>query len=583
MSSLSNNEKGITIYFVMFSFLLAVVLIVSNILHKRPSLAALIPEAGMILLIGMLSGTLVMLVLRPQMNDDSAIEKILSFSPEVFFMALLPPIIFNSGYHLRSEIFLRHFKPICLFACLGTLISTIVIGLVLKTVVALNLTGDFKLTWAELFTFGALLSATDPVSTLAIFQSKKVDPHLFYLVFGESVINDAVGLALFNSFSKFIQPKNGVDQVAAGVLNLFLEFTVDFLGSSILGCLAGLLAAGLLKLNDIRQSPLQELSLYVLIIYVPYLFADILELSGIVTILFTGIAAQRYCIPNLSLATQNNADILFRLAAHIAETSIFLEMGLSAYSTFALGGYFQWHFFLWAILACLLGRAVNVYPITFFFNKFLASQSSIRKKSHNGKDEMNNELSLIDEGDKEQFNGSDFKIDEQSIHMGHGAIKIEWKTAHMLWYSGLRGAVAYACVRSFPNTFNHRTELVAVTMAIILLTVFLFGSTTECFLYLLKIPTNVDEDTYMACSQNVQTISSSFQKFEESYIQRLVIRDFYPVNTSIRLNLASSEELQSKYQHQNAVSHGEFSLTNQQEYKRKESLYDYGFHEPNND
>jgi solute carrier family 9 (sodium/hydrogen exchanger), member 8 len=340
MSNTSSSEKGISIYFVMFSFLLALVLIISNMVHKRPSLAARIPEAGMILLVGIISGTLVMLLLKPQMNDDSAIENLLSFSPEVFFMALLPPIIFNSGYHLHGEIFLRHFKPICLFACLGTLISTIVIGLVLKTVVALNMTGDFYLTWAELFTFGALLSATDPVSTLAVFQSKRVDPHLFYLVFGESVINDAVGLALFNAFSKFIKQNNGVDQVAAGVLTLFFEFTVDFIGSSVLGFLAGLLAAGLFKLNDIRQSPLLELSLYVLIMYVPYLIADILELSGIVTILFTGVAAQRYCVPNLSLATQNNADILFRLAAHMAETTIFLEMGLSAYSTFALGGNF---------------------------------------------------------------------------------------------------------------------------------------------------------------------------------------------------------------------------------------------------
>lgn len=51
----------------------------------------------------------------------------------------------------------------------------------------------FSKAFTELLTFGALISATDPVSTLAVFQEKRVDPHLFYLVFGESVLNDAVG------------------------------------------------------------------------------------------------------------------------------------------------------------------------------------------------------------------------------------------------------------------------------------------------------------------------------------------------------------------------------------------------------
>ena len=54
----------------------------------------------------------------------------------------------------------------------------------------------FEASYLELLAFGALISATDPVSTLAVFDAKKVDPHLFYLVFGESVINDAVGLVL---------------------------------------------------------------------------------------------------------------------------------------------------------------------------------------------------------------------------------------------------------------------------------------------------------------------------------------------------------------------------------------------------
>ena len=48
----------------------------------------------------------------------------------------------------------------------------------------------------------ALISATDPVSVLAVFAELRVEAALFYLVFGESVVGDAVAIVLFETFSK---------------------------------------------------------------------------------------------------------------------------------------------------------------------------------------------------------------------------------------------------------------------------------------------------------------------------------------------------------------------------------------------
>lgn len=150
----------------------------------------------MVILVGMLAGLLIALVVDDEnaaQNDavaDDAAQSMLSFSSTVFFVVLLPPIIFNSGYHLRRDLFFRYITPICLYACLGTAVCTFVVASLLYAVAPLF---NFQPTFLELAAFGALISATDPVSTLAVFQSKKVDPHLFYLVFGESVINDAVG------------------------------------------------------------------------------------------------------------------------------------------------------------------------------------------------------------------------------------------------------------------------------------------------------------------------------------------------------------------------------------------------------
>lgn len=81
-------------------------------LHDRPAIASVLPEAGMTLLVGMIAGFFVNLYADteeadPNTDDGDVVdiavaESLLSFSPEVFFVALLPPIIFNSGYHLRS-------------------------------------------------------------------------------------------------------------------------------------------------------------------------------------------------------------------------------------------------------------------------------------------------------------------------------------------------------------------------------------------------------------------------------------------------------------------------------------------------
>ena len=54
----------------------------------------------------------------------------------------------------------------------------------------------YKLDRVESFAFGSMISAVDPVATLAIFNALDVDPILYMLVFGESILNDAVAIVL---------------------------------------------------------------------------------------------------------------------------------------------------------------------------------------------------------------------------------------------------------------------------------------------------------------------------------------------------------------------------------------------------
>jgi sodium/hydrogen exchanger 8 len=549
-----NSTEGISAYFVLFSTLLAVVLVLSKLLHDRPRLASVLPEAGLILIVGVVAGSFVHLFVveepgPPMQQDDhageydnsSVAQSLLSFSPKVFFIALLPPIIFNSGYHLRRELFFRHIVPIVIFAVVGTITSALCVAGILELVVSLGLTRGFEPRLAELLTFGALISATDTVSTLSVFQAKRVDPHLFYLVFGESVLNDAVGLVLFKVFASFVEPHNGAIKVIASFGKFILSFSWNAIGSPVLGLFCGVAAAYIFKHIDMRNQKLLELSLYVLIMYVPFLLAELIYLSGIVTILFTGMAARSFVVPNLSVVTADTAESLFRLASHLAETSIFLELGLSMFGLLSRNN-LQWRFLLWSLLACLVARALNVYPLSWCYNYQL--QRKHRKQAMNeetgrNKASVSREAPVVDLGvvdlshslaeSDHYYTTQGFverrDTDDQSSVTPRVKrdLKISPQVSHMLWFAGLRGAMSYACSRSFPNSFGHRQDFTIATCWIVLFTVFFLGGTTEMALKCLKVEVNVDEAVYMEKWHLQRQQDGLILSFEE-FVNRHAVR-----------------------------------------------------------
>ena len=138
----------------------------------------------------------------------------------------------------------------------GTLASALTIGFSLYGLSAWGALKPYDLELSECLTFGALISATDPVSTLAVFSELKVDPSLFYLVFGESVINDAVGVVLFNTFAKFVGYQHGVNTVFIAIADFFVIFTGSLVIGYGVGALAGL-GSKYLKFGS-AQGPLSE-------------------------------------------------------------------------------------------------------------------------------------------------------------------------------------------------------------------------------------------------------------------------------------------------------------------------------------
>ena len=142
-----------------------------------------VPEAA----IGVLAGAAVA-SLPKSLNDESMLLD-QRFSAEFFMVWLLPPIIFAAGYNMDVKAFFANLGPTMLLAFGGTVLSTFVVGGLVFAA------GQAKLCYplgglASLF-FGALISATDPVTVLAVFTRIGVQRDVFAIVFGESVARRA--------------------------------------------------------------------------------------------------------------------------------------------------------------------------------------------------------------------------------------------------------------------------------------------------------------------------------------------------------------------------------------------------------
>lgn len=142
---------------------------------------------------------------------------------------LLPPIIFQAGYSLDTQTFFGNIGAISTFAFVGTAISTAVIGIVLWGAGQVGACVPTSL--LESLLFGAIVSATDPVTVLAVFEKLHADSNLYALVFGESVLNDAVAIVLYQVLSTFLHTPITSGAVAHAVGS----FLLIFVGSLVIG------------------------------------------------------------------------------------------------------------------------------------------------------------------------------------------------------------------------------------------------------------------------------------------------------------------------------------------------------------
>ncbi|KAK7800459.1 hypothetical protein U0070_009049 [Myodes glareolus] len=412
-------------------------------------------------------------------QDNEMLRKV-TFDPEVFFNILLPPIIFYAGYSLKRRHFFRNLGSILAYAFLGTAISCFVIGSIMYGCVTLmkvtgQLAGDFYFT--DCLLFGAIVSATDPVTVLAIFHELQVDVELYALLFGESVLNDAVAIVLSSSIVAY-QPA-GDNSHTFDVTAMFKSigiFLGIFSGSFAMGAATGVL----------REFQLLETGLFFLMSWSTFLLAEAWGFTGVVAVLFCGITQAHYTYNNLSTESQHRTKQLFELLNFLAENFIFSYMGLTLFT-------FQNHVFNPTfVIAIFLGRAANIYPLSLLLN--LGRRSKI---------------------------GSNFQ--------------------HMMMFAGLRGAMAFALAIRDTATYARQMMFSTTLLIVFFTVWVFGGGTTAMLSCLhIRVGVDSDQE-HLGVPENERRTTKAesawlfrmWYNFDHNYLKPLLTHSGPPLTTTL--------------------------------------------------
>ena len=171
------------------------------------------------------------------------------------------------------------------YAFFGTTITVITVAVIMKTLVWFMPTTLKDFSFIDCLYYGAIISATDPVTVLAIFNDLKVDVTLHALVFGESIFNDVICIVLASSIDSFT--RHSAFGFFVAIYRAFTNFLYIFVCSLIQGSLIGCATALLTKYTKLCDHPLLESTLFVLCSYASFLLSEAFELSGKVLLDFT--------------------------------------------------------------------------------------------------------------------------------------------------------------------------------------------------------------------------------------------------------------------------------------------------------
>lgn len=346
--------------------------------------------------------------------------RLVNLSPQLILEIFLPPLLFEAAWNIRWQDLKRDLVPVSLFAIIGVIISVVGIAL------AISQFTDVPLPIALLV--GASLSATDPVSVIALFRELGADKRLKTLMEGESLFNDGVAVVAFSLLVGIPLGTAGFD-----LSTTFARFAV-FVGIGIgVGCLVGF---GISFATQRFDLPLVEQSLTLVSAYGTYLITEELGGSGVIGVVSVGIILGNFgsrigMNPRTRLIVSEFWDFL----AFFVNSIVFLLIG-DQINFSRLGQSFD--LIAVAIAAVLLTRVIAIYGLAAISNGVVKS-------------------------------------------------RIGWREQTVLWWGGLRGSVSIALALSVPVTLAGRQDIIDIVFGVVLFTLLVQGLTTQFLLQALNL------------------------------------------------------------------------------------------------
>lgn len=162
----------------------------------------------------------------------------------LLFDGLLSFLLFAGALHINIRDLAKERWSVLLFATLGVLISTFLIGGGIK-LLSMILSIEMPIIYCLLF--GALISPTDPIAVLSILKESNVSKSLQLKIEGESLFNDGIGVVIFSGLLLFVPSMGMVQEVEGIASEIGLLFLEEAIGGLIYGAALGYVGYRLIK------------------------------------------------------------------------------------------------------------------------------------------------------------------------------------------------------------------------------------------------------------------------------------------------------------------------------------------------
>ncbi len=336
-------------------------------------------------------------------------------TPDVVLLGLLPGLVFESALRMDVGALRRVGGGIALLAIPGVIVTAVITAFVMEAATGL----PFRLG----FVVGAMVAATDPVAVVATFKPLGVPSDLAILVEGESVFNDGTSLVVFAIALRAVT-------VPISPLEGGMALLGTIVGSALIGLGAGYLASRIIERLD---DHLVEVLISLATAYGTFVLADTLHESGVIATVVAGIVIGHYARrSSMRPRTEDALDTVWEFFAFVLTLIAFVLIGLAIpiehliEATPAIA---------WAALAVLVARVAIIYGL----------------------------LGTASRG--------------RAVRTKRPPLPTAW--LHVMFWAGLRGAVAVAMAISLPASFPERDRVQAIVFGVVLFTLLVQGSTAE--------------------------------------------------------------------------------------------------------